>query len=394
LNLQDPVPLQVLTGAACFVQGPGAAAALPDWLAPFARAGTLLLICGEHLPDRPGPGRRLLLAMESAFPKLIRLRLGAEPTDLWLDQVRLKLREVKISAVISLGGGSVLDAGKALWALLLEEGPARGYLEGVGDRPPSGRQLPWFALPTTAGTGSEASTNAVISRPGPGGFKRSLRHPEYRAAGIVLDAELCRILPPLWSAACGMDTITQLLESWSSGRVTPELQACLETALVQAIPVLPRVAARAPEADPGERQTLLNAACLSGVGLSRAGLGTCHGLAGPVCALRPVPHGIACARLMGPCLRETLQWLEDHPDQAPRARADFPRLLQKLRAHFQDPLAEILSWPARFHIPPLSDWGFGESEIQSVPAQARDRDSQASLGPAVWEKILRAANGE
>jgi alcohol dehydrogenase class IV len=383
--------LQSLTGATHFAHGPGCARQLHGWLEPYAGRGSLVILSGRGLPGRMGPGRDLLDRLRTAFPASLHFALGGEPSDLWVDGIRQGLRGETVAAVISIGGGSVLDGGKALAALLTESGPACEFLEGVGTRTPGGGMLPWFALPTTAGTGSEASTNAVLGRPGPAGFKKSLRHPAYRATGILLDAELGHDLPPLWTAACGMDAITQLFESWSSTQVPPDLKPHLEQALLQAIPALPRLVEEGPAAPLGLRQQLLDAACLSGVGLTRAGLGTCHGLAGPVGAVLPIPHGIICARLMGPCLRETLDWLEAHPENPPGALDDFRRLFRSLRAGFADPLEEILSWADRFRIPDFSQWHPRPEDLDAILAQAKDRNSPAALGETVWRRLLTQA---
>ncbi len=327
----------------------------------------LAVITGAGTATRPGAAKALLQSLRQRPGSHI-FTLHREPSDLWVDSLRETLRGRSISGVVSLGGGSVLDAGKALAALHGETKPTLSYLEGVGDTAPSGAFLPWFAFPCTAGTGSETSTNAVLSRPGPDGFKKSLRHPDYRAAGIALDPSLTRTLPPFWTAACGMDAITQLFESWSSVRCPPDLKPLLEDALDRAIRALPRAVDASPDASPEERLLLLEAAFASGIGLSRSGLGTCHGLAGPVGARRSIPHAIVCARLMGPCLRETLPFLPDAP--------------------IKTLLTQTLDWAERFRIPPLSDYGWTRDDTEAILPLASDRNSPATLGPEIWRCIL------
>lgn len=358
--------LRSLSGVSGLFHGPGSAARLMQCLP----AGRLAIVTGTGLPAQPGPGKVLLERLCQEFDT-VHLPLDSEPSDLWVDQARERLKDTHPAAVLSLGGGSVLDAGKALAAMLCEPEPTLRYLEGVGDLRPSGAMLPWFALPTTAGTGSEASTNAVLSRPGPDGFKKSLRHPGYRAAGITLDAELSQGLPPLWTAACGMDAVTQLFESWSSVKCPPDLKPHLEEALARAIASLPRAVDDAPDSALEDRQTLLDAAFLSGIGLSRAGLGTCHGLAGPIGGRRPLPHAIVSARLMGPCIRETLPFLPESP------------LLPLLR--------QTLSWAERFRIPSLAAAGWTQEDTEAILPQAGDRNSPAALGPEIWRNILQTA---
>ncbi len=366
--------LEKLSGIVRIARGPGGASALAEWLGGFSRVA---LVCGVGLERRGGAAADLARTLRGA----VRLTLGEEPSDLWVDQARERLRTTPVQAIVSLGGGSVLDAGKALAAMLCEEGPTCDLLEGVGTRKPSGRSLPWFALPTTAGTGSEASTNAVLSRPGPGGFKRSLRHPAYRAAGVVLDADLCHGAPDALRAACGMDAFTQLLESFLSTRLPADLDPYLENALVRAYRALPGLV-RAE--NPADQQTMLEAAFVSGIGLTRAGLGTVHGLAGPAGACTRVPHGLACARFFGPCLRETRRWLAEHP---------HPPAMDKLRrlAEAGVDFDALESWADAFGLPFLRDHGLGEAEQNAILAAASDRDSPARLGPDVWARVLREA---
>jgi len=343
--------------------GPGSA----EDLVKILPDRNLAVITGAGTATRPGAAKELLQTLRQRPGSHI-FTLNREPSDLLIDSLREILRSRGISGVVSLGGGSVLDAGKALAALHGETKPTLSYLEGVGDTAPSGAFLPWFAFPCTAGTGSETSTNAVLSRPGPDGFKKSLRHPNYRAAAVALDPCLTRTLPPLWTAACGMDAITQLFESWSSVRCPPELKPLLEAALDRAIRALPRAVDAAPDASPEDGQILLEAAFTSGIGLSRSGLGTCHGLAGPVGARRSIPHAIVCARLMGPCLRKTLPVLPESP-------------LKAL-------LPQTLDWAERFRIPPLSDTGWTREDTEAILPFASDRNSPATLGPGIWRQLL------
>lgn len=306
-------------------------------------------------------------------------------------------REFGADFIIGLGGGSSMDTAKGCNFILTNGGRMQDYWgTGKATLP----MLPMIAIPTTAGTGSEASTNAVLSRPGSHGFKKSLRHPAIRATAVALDGTMLTTQPAHLAAYCGLDAFTQLLESWSSHRAhhtaVAHLVSHLENGIEMAYHALPQLVELGPDhAAPHHRQAMLEAAFLSGIGLSHAGLGTAHGIAGHIGAYTTAPHAHACARLMAPCLRETLTWLENNPTSEHSAAAldQFRRLNQRLSPTLApthaDAIQQILAWPQRFHIPPLLGYGLDLAAQEKILAAASDRDSPAHLGPAIWRRILQ-----
>jgi alcohol dehydrogenase len=377
---------RVLTGEDC-------ARSLPKLVAKLGEHASVALVTGRQTTARSAAAQEIVRHLDS-MTALLHLGVGGEPSAEWVDEARERVKAAGgATCVVSMGGGSALDAGKALAALLCEKGPAIEYLEGVGCRKPSGNMLPWFALPTTAGTGSEASTNAVLSRPGPLGFKRSLRHPAYRPSAVWLDPNLTATCPPLVTAACGMDAFTQLFEAWSSTKVPADLEVVLEDAIVAVYHHLPTLVEGRATKPTDAREALLRAAFLSGLGLTRAGLGTAHGLAGPIGALVPIAHGLVCARLAGPCLRETIKWLDAHPDSlhAVEARRKLTRLRERLApfAPSGDALSDIQGWAERWDLPGLREMGLLPEHHARVLQSASDRNSPAQLGQTVWKAILR-----
>ncbi|MCC5839895.1 MAG: iron-containing alcohol dehydrogenase [Opitutales bacterium] len=376
----------VFTGRDC-------AKSLPDWILSLADRPTVTLVTGAQTIERSEMAQDLICRL-ALVAKLIHLRVGGEPSDEWVDAARKEVRAMgDTTCVVSIGGGSALDAGKALAALLCEKAPSIEYLEGVGFRNPSGKMLPWFALPTTAGTGSEASTNAVLSRPGSTGFKRSLRHPAYRPSGVWLDPNLTATCTPAVIASCGMDAFTQLFEAWSSTQVPADLAEVLEDALVAVYRHLPSLVEGTATDPTHAREALLIAAFLSGLGLTRAGLGTAHGLAGPIGAVVPIAHGLVCARLAGPCLRETVEWLRANPQgrHATKALGKMTRLRERLAPYSPgstDAFADIQGWADRWELPRLGEVGLHPAHHPGVLRLASDRNSPAQLGPTVWKAIL------
>ncbi|MFW5716282.1 MAG: iron-containing alcohol dehydrogenase [Spirochaetota bacterium] len=226
-------------------------------------------------------------------------------------------------AVVAIGGGSAIDTGKAVSAAISEariNGSASrdgfsivAYLEGVGSERPSGEKLPFVAVPTTAGTGSEATKNAVLSRIGPHGFKKSLRHERFVPDVAVIDPLLHLTCSRESTAAGGMDAITQLLEAYVSTGSSPLTDALA----LEGLQVAGRSFVRAVErgaSDVDARSGMAYAAYLSGICLANAGLGIVHGLAGTAGALTGVPHGVFCGSLLPLAVERTIDALAGTPD--------------------------------------------------------------------------------
>ncbi|MDA3950208.1 MAG: iron-containing alcohol dehydrogenase [Spirochaeta sp.] len=231
-------------------------------------------------------------------------------------------------AVVAIGGGSVIDAGKALAALLAmtaerkEVGDGGGaadatgdagdggsvgigdYLEGVGTRTPTGATLPLIVAPTTAGTGSEATKNAVLSSVGPDGFKKSLRHDNYIPRVALIDPVIHLGCPDSVTRASGLDAITQLIEVYLSVAANPLTDALALEGLRRAGHAFPRLLAG--EDTPELRTDMALAAYISGVGLAAVGLGVVHGVASPLGARHAVPHGVVGGLCLAPSIAATV----------------------------------------------------------------------------------------
>lgn len=210
-----------------------------------------------------------------------------EPSPETVDAITGTIKGAALQGVVAVGGGSVLDAAKAAAAMVFEEGSVEDYLEGVGTKLPSGRTLPLVAVPTTSGTGSEATKNAVISRPGrttavsanqKPGFKKSLRHDNYLPAAALLDPELTLSCPSAVTASCGMDAFSQLLESFLSTKANPVTDALAWDGLIRFLKAFPSLMEDLE--NPSLRFEIALGAYYSGLTLANAGLGAVHGMAG------------------------------------------------------------------------------------------------------------------
>lgn len=205
--------------------------------------------------------------------------------------------------VLAIGGGSTIDLAKAAAALVTQSSPSSvvDYLEGVGrGLTLSADPLPVIAVPTTAGTGTEATKNAVISSYDPP-FKKSLRSDRMIPRVVLVDPELTCSLPSTTTAYTGMDAITQLLESYLSRRAAPIPQALCVQGLQLALPALPVAFQDGTNRD--ARAAMAHAALLSGMALANSGLGLAHGVAAALGVLAKVPHGLACAVMLPAALR-------------------------------------------------------------------------------------------
>ncbi|KEY59935.1 iron-containing alcohol dehydrogenase [Serratia sp. DD3] len=214
----------------------------------------------------------------------------------------------KVQRVVAIGGGSVLDAAKAFSALIEHPLPTLRYMEKVGDSQISGATLPLIAVPTTAGTGSEVTQNAVITDTEISKVKASLRHANFVPQVAILDPELLTGTPDNLLACCGIDAFTHLLESYLSDKASNwsrEMSLVGMRHFLSAWPDLNR--------SDKAREAMMQASYLGGLTLSMAGLGVIHGIAGEIGALRDYHHGQVCGRLLLPFLELLAE--SAHPQQ-------------------------------------------------------------------------------
>ncbi len=268
-----------------------------------------------------------LAAIEQQYKQLglewMRVRVDREPTVELIDAAVKEARKAKADVVVGIGGGSVLDAGKAIAALLTNPGQCIDYLEGVGKGAVLHKQAaPFIAVPTTAGTGSEVTKNSVIGNEAKT-FKKSMRSDSMLPAVALVDPELTIDLPLPVTAACGMDAIAQLLEAFTSRRASPLTDVLALEGLSRARK-LPKLLKKPKDIE--LREAMAMAALLGGICLANAGLGAVHGLASPLGAYYPIPHGIVCGALL-----PAVVWLNTN-----RALHDEqPEVLRKYRTACQ-----------------------------------------------------------
>lgn len=312
--------------------------------------------------------------------------VDGEPSPELVDDAVRAHRDDAIDAVAGIGGGSVLDAAKAIAGLLRTGNSVLDHLEGVGrGLPYAGPAVPFVAVPTTAGTGSEATKNAVLSRRGVDGFKKSFRDERLVAAVTLVDPGLLASCPKALIAANGMDAFTQLLESYVSRRASPFTDA-LASSGMRAFRdgFWPAWTVDDPLAEQGY-QRLAYASLCSGITLAQCGLGSVHGLASPLGAYFPIPHGVVCGTLVAAATRVNIQALREREPGNPALRkyAEAGILLSgrmfNSETAAQDGLVALLEeWTGRLGLPRLRAFGMQQADIDRVVANCRGGSMQTN----------------
>ncbi|MFV2064406.1 MAG: iron-containing alcohol dehydrogenase [Chloroflexota bacterium] len=305
---------------------------------------------------------------------------SGEPSPEDIDRALQRYRDTDVEVVLGVGGGSVLDTAKAIAGLLRSGTELLDHLEGVGrGLPYPGPALPVVAVPTTAGTGSEATRNAVISSRGPDGYKRSSRDEQLVPADAVVDPDLLAGAPPELIAANGLDALTQLIESTTSQRATPFTDGLARSGLLSVREgLLAWHADPDGEAAPAARSHMAYAALLSGICLANAGLGAVHGLASPLGAQLPIPHGMACGAVLWQTMRSNIEALTERDPGAPAMHryAELGRLLADQPAGVDDEegrtalIDTLRAWTKQLKVPGLSSFGMLADDIPAVVADS------------------------
>ena len=327
------------------------------------------VVSGSRTLEKNGLLAELLQALESAQVEAVHVAsISHEPEVCDVDVLAAQLFKMNAGVgdlVIGIGGGSAIDLAKAAAAMATncQSSSVADYLEGVGrgykiSSPP----LPILAVPTTAGTGSEATKNAVISSYDPP-FKKSLRADSMVPRIVLVDPELSVSVPPEVTAHTGMDAITQLIESSISRRAKPIPRALCLQGLQLAIPNLAMAVKNGSHRR--AREAMAHAALLSGITLANSGLGLAHGVAAALGAECRVSHGLACAVMLPVALRANREISETH--LAELARAICPEAYSDDHAAATAFIDRIESLVAEIKIPTrLNQLGIRREQIPAL----------------------------
>lgn len=334
--------------------------------------------------------------------EIVRWTVSGEPEVAVVDEGARHCREAGCDVVVAAGGGSVLDAAKAAAAMATNEGSVRDYLEQVGLRHAeaataaaaqagTGRTLahpllPIVAVPTTAGSGSEATRNAVIRVPELG-VKRSLRHDSLMPRAAIVDPELSAAAPRDVAASAGLDALTHLIEGYTSTGANPATDAL-------ALPGI-RLAAqglRALVEDRGPTGGMALAALWGGMVLANAGLGAVHGLVAPLGGRCRIAHGTGCACLLVETLRANVRALRERAPASP-ALARYAEVAAALgHGEIEAALENLRSLRTRLGVRPLGSYGVAAAELPGIVKDSRGgsmRSNPVELTDAELEGVLR-----
>jgi len=317
-------------------------------------------------------------------------RIEHEPSPEDIDRIANRYRDLDLQAVLAVGGGSVLDAGKAISALATNRGDIFDYLEVVGKgQPLTNVPLPYIAIPTTAGTGTEVTRNAVLESPSHG-VKVSLRSPMMLPSIALVDPELTYSLPPEITASSGLDALTQLIEPFVSIKANPMTDAICREGMHYAVGSLRRV--YHDEADVSAREGMALASLFGGMAFANASLGTVHGFAGPLGGMLHAPHGAICARLLPLVMEANIQALESR-SAGHVAIEKYIEIAQIVtgdkNASAQDGVKWVSDLVSELNIPPLSVHGMNESHITEAVQKTLNASSTKGNPISLSEGELR-----
>ncbi|MFL7792511.1 MAG: iron-containing alcohol dehydrogenase [Anaerolineae bacterium] len=358
-----------------------------------AEMGNRALVVTGSVPDRAQPLLDDLAAQgveTTVFP------ISGEPTTHLVAEGTEKARQTNCDVVIGIGGGSTIDAGKAIAALLTNGGEPLDYLEVIGKgQPLTNPPAPYIAVPTTAGTGSEVTKNAVLSSP-EHRVKVSLRSNLTLPRLAVVDPELTYSIPPEITASTGLDALTQVIEPYVSNKANPLTDAICREGIRRGARSLRR--AFENSADAAAREDMAITSLFGGLALANAKLGAVHGFAGPLGGMFHAPHGAICGRLLPYVMAVNVRALQERGmgsaalqryDEVAQLLIDTPRAV----AH--DGVSWIRALCATLNVPPLSAHGMTADDFPLIIEKAVKASSMKGnpieLTAGEMEEILRQA---
>jgi len=331
-----------------------------------------MVVCGKNL-DRTA---KLFEQLKKAGIEYFTFQVRGEPTtSLALEAISLARNE-KCDNVIGMGGGSVLDTGKVIAALITNHGELMDYLEVIGQ----GKKIekpsaPYITIPTTSGTGAEVTRNAVLKSE-EHHVKVSMRSPLMLPAYAIIDPELTYSMPPSVTSSTGLDALTQLIEAFVSKKSNPMTDGICREGIRRAARSLQRAYENGMNGN--ARADMSIASMFSGIALANAGLGAVHGFAGPLGGMFPAPHGVICARLLPFVMESNIRAITSRLSDSPII-ARFNEIGQILTGNHSATADDGLFWINSLceilKVPSLSEFGLKEADIPTIIEKSKNASS-------------------
>jgi alcohol dehydrogenase class IV len=323
------------------------------------------------------------------------ISVNSEPSPEIIDRAVSDFRDENLDLVIGIGGGSVTDAGKAISAMIPKTESVKNYLEGIGNKVHDGEKLPYIAIPTTSGTGSEATKNAVISEVGPKGFKKSLRHENLIPNYAIIDPELMLTCPSSISASCGLDAFTQLLEAYVSTKNNPISDALAYSGInLMKDSIIPVCSTDAFNLD--HRSNMAYSSLISGITLASAGLGIIHGLASPIGGFFDIPHGVVCGTLLAECTKRNIRKLLKIGSIGREGLEKYANIGSLIAGNKKNNpeencialISTLEKWTTQLKINKLGNYGIKEGDIDFIVDKAGLKNNPSHLEKKDIKEIL------
>ena len=358
-----------LATAARIVCGPGSSAELPHIAAGFGKRA--MVVTGS----KPGRVRHLIESLHPSGISTFIFPVEGEPA---VDCVRLGAERARgaCDLLIGIGGGSAIDAAKAIAAMATNSGDPLDYLEVIGQgQPIENTPLPFIAVPTTAGSGAEVTRNAVLGSP-VHGVKASLRGTPLLAKAVIVDSNLTFDLPPFVTATTGLDALTQVIEPFVSIRANPMTDLFCREGMRLISGSLNRAFQNGHDAV--ARESMSYASLLGGLSLANAGLGVIHGFAAPLGGMLSAPHGALCAAVLPYGIAQNIEALRERAPEHPSLRKyrEVARILTGVvDAEPEDGVVWVRGLCQDLNIPSLRTYSLDRSQIPELVAKAAQASS-------------------
>ncbi len=350
--------------------GPGTAKQFVDYAGGMGRQA--MLVTGKNAERADF----LVDQLESQGIYVTRFSVTSEPTTTIANSGSQKAREVGCDIVIGFGGGSVIDTGKVIAALLTNSGDLMDYLEVIGQGQPLKKvPVPYIAVPTTAGTGSEVTRNAVLDS-SEHGVKVSMRSPLMLPRLAIIDPELTYSMPPAVTAGTGLDALTQLIESFVSIGSSPITDGICREGMKRVSQSLERAYRDGDDREARENMSL--ASLFGGLALANAKLGAVHGIAGSFGGTFKAPHGAVCGRLLPYVIETNVDALRKRsPDSWALDR--YEEIARILAGNRNANAGEAIKWVkdlcSVLNAPPLSEYGLTEADFPALNSKSQKASS-------------------